>query len=178
MTNIFLLIMVVLAVLSIEVRKLEVAVIYLGIFSLINAIVYLFYGAPDVSLAEAVIGSTLATALYLIAIRGYHSPTSKALSGNASRPFPYRAPLYRKVFWGGVCFLVGFLVLRMYFGTVEEIGKPAWDYTVRFFLSDTGARNAVTAIYLNYRVFDTLFEALLLLFGVVAVIYFSWRNGE
>lgn len=51
------------------------------------------------------------------------------------------------------------------------------DYYIRFFQSDTGAVNAVTSIYLDYRVFDTLFEALLLLIGVTAVIYLSW-NGR
>lgn len=42
---------------------------------------------------------------------------------------------------------------------------------------DTGAQNAVTAIYLNYRVYDTLFEALMLLISILAVIYFS-RHEE
>jgi len=177
-TNVFLLVMVVLAFLSIEVKKLETAVIYLGIFSLLNAIAYLFYGAPDVSLAEAVIGSTLATVLYLIAIKKYNPLRSESSDECSLRSFRNRFARYREVFWGGMCFLVGFWALRMYLDTMEDVGKPAWDYSVRFFISDTGASNAVTAIYLNYRVFDTLFEALLLLVGVVAVIYFSWRDRE
>ena len=39
--------------------------------------------------------------------------------------------------------------------------------------SDTGAQNAVAAIYLDYRVFDTILEALLLLISIIAVIHFS-----
>ncbi|MFN3284630.1 MAG: Na(+)/H(+) antiporter subunit B, partial [Pseudothermotoga sp.] len=77
---VFLSAMVVLAVTSIQVKKAEIAVIYLGIFSLFNAIVYLFYSAPDLSLAEAVIGSALATALFLVAIKGYNLPRTRVKS--------------------------------------------------------------------------------------------------
>lgn len=42
----------------------------------------------------------------------------------------------------------------------------------------TGASNIVTAIYLNYRVYDTLFEALMLFVGVAAIIYFSRHGGD
>lgn len=41
---------------------------------------------------------------------------------------------------------------------------------------DTGAQNAVAAIYLDYRVFDTLLESLLLLISIVAVIHFTARE--
>jgi multicomponent Na+:H+ antiporter subunit B len=43
-------------------------------------------------------------------------------------------------------------------------------------LADTGAANAVTAIYLNYRMYDSIFETLILLVSVSAVIHFSWRK--
>lgn len=47
--------------------------------------------------------------------------------------------------------------------------------TVNYYLEnaqkETGAINVVTAIYLNYRVFDTVFEALLLLVAVTAVLF-------
>ncbi|MBN2851875.1 MAG: hypothetical protein JXQ23_03980 [Clostridia bacterium] len=39
--------------------------------------------------------------------------------------------------------------------------------------SETKVNNLVTAIYLNYRVFDTVFEALLLAISVTAVVYFA-----
>ncbi len=43
--------------------------------------------------------------------------------------------------------------------------------------TDTGATNIVTAIYLNYRMFDTLFEALMLFISVLGIIYFSRHEG-
>lgn len=51
-------------------------------------------------------------------------------------------------------------------------------YYIKNFITDTGAYNSVTAIYLNYRVFDTLFEALLLLISVIGIIYFSRHEGD
>jgi multicomponent Na+:H+ antiporter subunit B len=45
-------------------------------------------------------------------------------------------------------------------------------------LDYTGADNAVTAIYLNFRLWDTLFEALVLLVSAVAVISFSRSDDD
>lgn len=64
--------MVILAAASIGTPKLRRAAVYLGAFSLISSFVYLTYSAPDVAIAEAVIGSTLATVLFLIALKKYH----------------------------------------------------------------------------------------------------------
>lgn len=69
--KLFLIIMVVLALISLNTQKLRRAVVYLGIFSLTSSFVYLLYGAPDVAIAEAVIGSTITTVLYLVALRNY-----------------------------------------------------------------------------------------------------------
>ena len=46
------------------------------------------------------------------------------------------------------------------------------EYVLENFQEQTGAENAVAAIYLNYRVYDTLFEALLLLIAIVGIIHF------
>ena len=51
------------------------------------------------------------------------------------------------------------------------------DYVIANYEKDTGADNAVAAIYLNYRVYDTLFEALLLLIAIVGIIHF-FRIGR
>ncbi len=39
--------------------------------------------------------------------------------------------------------------------------------------ADTQALNSVTSVYLNYRIFDTIFEALMLLVSVMGVVAFS-----
>ncbi len=69
--KIILVAMVILAIIAVETEKLRRVVIYLGIFSLVSSFAYLLYSAPDVAIAEAIIGSTLATILYLVAIKKY-----------------------------------------------------------------------------------------------------------
>lgn len=50
-----------------------------------------------------------------------------------------------------------------------------YEYVTRNFEEDTAARNAVTAIILNYRMYDTLFEALILLTAIVGMHQFLPR---
>ncbi len=60
----------------------------------------------------------------------------------------------------------------------QDQEPPAFlgNYYLEHFKDDTFTDNAVAAIYLNYRVFDSIFETLILLVSVMAVIYFSWRS--
>lgn len=59
-----------------------------------------------------------------------------------------------------------------------DSSKDLYTYIINNFQQDTGALNAVTGIYLDYRVFDTLFETLLLLVSVIGIIYFSRHEGD
>lgn len=54
----------------------------------------------------------------------------------------------------------------------EVLSDGLMQYYVGNFYEDTKAQNAVAGIVLNYRVYDTLFEALTLLISVVAVSHF------
>lgn len=56
--------------------------------------------------------------------------------------------------------------------------QDLFHYYISNFYEQTGAKNAVTAIYLNYRLFDTFFETLLLLVSVIGIIYFSRHEGD
>lgn len=69
--SIFLIALVFLAFFTINTPNLRRAVIYLGIFSLVSSFLFLVYGAPDVAIAEAIIGSTITTVLYLVALKKY-----------------------------------------------------------------------------------------------------------
>lgn len=51
-------------------------------------------------------------------------------------------------------------------------------YYLNHFVQDTWASNAVASIYLNYRALDSIFETLMLLISVMAVIKFSWRKDH
>ncbi len=59
------------AILTVVTDKLFTAVVYSSVLSLLTTLAYLLLGAPDVALAEAVIGSTLATAIFLVTLRKY-----------------------------------------------------------------------------------------------------------
>jgi len=59
----------------------------------------------------------------------------------------------------------------------NQFGWKMYDYLIENAVVETAATNIVTAIYLNYRYYDTLFEALMLLFSIIAVIYMSVHEG-
>lgn len=66
----------------------------------------------------------------------------------------------------------------IYFSAPPEGNPQMYAYYHQHAIADTGANNQVTAIYLVYRVFDTLFEALLLMMSVTAIHYFleAWQT--
>jgi uncharacterized MnhB-related membrane protein len=71
MLEITLILLVVLAILSVQTNTLRRAIVYLCVFSLLCSFCYLLYQAPDVAIAEAVIGCTLSTIIYLVALNKY-----------------------------------------------------------------------------------------------------------
>ncbi len=74
-----------------------------------------------------------------------------------------------------------FLFLYKHIGSVDSV--ELYSYYKKMYIHDTYSQNAVTAIYLNYRVFDTFFEALLLMICVTGIMYFfkeksTYNNSE
>lgn len=63
-------------------------------------------------------------------------------------------------------------------GLVKNIkGWAIYEHIIENGFHETGSSNLVTAVYLNYRYYDTLFEALMLMFSIIAVIYMSVHEG-
>jgi len=71
MEYVILIMMVIFAIAAIQTEVLRRAIIYAGVFSLLSSFAYLLYKAPDVAIAEAVIGCTLATVIFLVALTKY-----------------------------------------------------------------------------------------------------------
>jgi multisubunit Na+/H+ antiporter MnhB subunit len=71
-----------------------------------------------------------------------------------------------------------FLILLVVTQLPEEVIIKSVSPYFELGTSYLGIDNPVTGIYLYYRLFDTLFEALLLLTSVVGIIYFSRYAGE
>ena len=68
---------------------------------------------------------------------------------------------------------IGLFGLFLYFIPTIDANTYLRDQYIAYFQEDVGGTNAVGAIYLGYRVYDTLFEALMLVVAVVAVIHMS-----
>lgn len=80
-----------------------------------------------------------------------------------------------------VCGFLGILflfVMGLFLYYPETASTELAEYYLVHFREDTGARNAVAAIYLNYRMYDTLFEALMLLVSIIAMIHFFRAGGQ
>lgn len=68
MINIFLLILVVMAIHALEVKDLINSVIMLAVFSLVMSLVFYYLKAPDVAIAEAAVGAGVSTVVFVTAI--------------------------------------------------------------------------------------------------------------
>ncbi len=77
-----------------------------------------------------------------------------------------------------VIIAISMMAVLIFYNDVEILSWESRNYYLKNFISDTGAKNAVAAIYLNYRIFDTFFEALLLMISVTGIIYFLEEKGH
>jgi len=162
----------------IEQRSIIRIFIYFGVFSLITSICFLLLGAPDVAMAEAAI-SAFTTVFFIVCFERYYSyrklggadvdwtRSTKVLLINAkdlSRHIP-----------SAVLVIVLFGLFLAFMPKMDADTYLKQQY-IAYFQHDVGGTNAIGAIYLGYRVYDTLFEALMLVVSVVAVIHMSAYN--
>lgn len=77
-----------------------------------------------------------------------------------------------------ILMIIIFLLIFSQEVTALPSSSSLYHYYIKNGIVDTGSINSVTGIYLNYRVFDTLFETLLLLVSVIGIIYFSRHEGD
>lgn len=59
-----------------------------------------------------------------------------------------------------------------------QLDPSIYAYVVSHYFEDTGSRNAVSAILLNYRMYDTVFEALILFSAIVGMHQFLPHRTE
>jgi len=160
------------AILTIQAKKLIRIIIYLAIFSTISAVCFFMFGAPDVAMAEVAV-SSFSTVFLIVCFEKYFT-----LVTEVSPDPPKDLKLWKKVgkLLPPVAFTAFLAVLFVYFIPGGEVNTYLKDLYLERFRIDVGGENAVTSIYLGFRVYDTLFEALMLLISVVGVAHMSWRS--
>jgi len=148
-------------------QRIARIIIYLGVFSLVSALSYLLFGSPDVAMAEAAT-SAFSTIFFIICFEKYFRRGNVKIEDDAPTD---RASW--PVVAGGLVFVLILFGLVIY--TTPEITniRPLMEGYLTNFFDDIGGQNAVTAVYLGYRIYDTLFEALMVVISVVAVVHMS-----
>ena len=154
-------------------QKVGRIIIYFGIYSLVAAAGFLILGSPDVAMAEIAI-SSFATIFFIIIAEKYykHAHGLDMTQEEKNEHVPKKSRFRRFV----LPLMFTCLVFGMVLYFVPENNPDPYlkvQYLTRF-MTEMGGENAVTAIYLGYRVYDTIFEALVLVVAVVAVLHMSW----
>ena len=166
--------LLIIATLIVREQSVVRTVIYLGVFSLFSALIYLLLGSPDVAMAEAII-SAFSTILFIVCIEKYYE-RGGFVEGERKK--------YKTLAcWVKNCFIPLLFCCLLFAATV--LFTPTFDvstYLRDLYLTrasfDVGGENVVGAIVLGYRMYDTLFEALILIIAIVAVGHFSWSTIE
>ena len=176
MIQVLLFLWLAMAILIIHAQKMARIVIYFGIFSLITSFCFLMLGAPDVAMAEAAI-SVFTTIFFIVCLEKYYN-----LNVDGSSDPPEKVMVWAFV-WAAVkrcalpfVFTLSLLALFLHFVPDVTANTYLRDLYIAGFMTDVGGENPVTAVYLVYRVYDTLFEALMLVIAVVAVAHMSWSS--
>jgi len=147
-------------------------IIYFGVFSLLTSVAFFLLGSPDVAMAEAGIAA-FSTVFFVICIEKYYSRRE-----NIERERVDRGKLIKRILrvTPALILCVGLFALVLYFSPESAAAQYLKVEFLARFMADVGGENAVTAIYLGYRVYDTLFEALILVIAVVAVSHMSYSD--
>ena len=176
MIQVLLFLWIISALLIILEQRIVRIIIYLGIFSLVTSLCFLLFGAPDVAMAEAAI-STFSTIFFVVSFEKYYGMNTNPLFRREAAPkignTVYQGIKKHIIPLGFTLFLLVLFVFCIPEGAANTYLKNQY---VSLFTHEVGGENAVTAIYLGYRMYDTVFEALMLLVSVVAVVHLSYYS--
>ncbi len=171
--------LVITAAAIVRTKNLFVAVMLLGIFSLLIAANFFILDAADVALTEAAVGAGISTVLFLGAL---------ALTSDGERtPTPHR--------WLSLAVVTGATLVVLYatfdkpaFG---DPGAPVHQHVAPWYLEMTpelvGIPNVVTAVLGSFRGYDTLGEVFVVFTAGIGVLFLlsgrrrpptSERDGE
>lgn len=144
---------------AVAARGLFAAIMVFVVYGILVAIAWVRLEAIDVALAEAAIGAGLTGVLLVGAM-----VKLERLEHVRDPDAPSRLT---RVFAGALCLAVSALLMTAVIGIERTTAGLAPLVTAN--LPDSGVRNPVTAVLLNFRAYDTLLESVLLLATLLAV---------
>lgn len=166
MLELLLLLWIVTAVVIIWEKRIIKMVLWLALSSFLGSVIFLFLGSPDVAMAEAAI-SAFSTIFFVVCLEKYLGIKENE---NLNEEVNERSKVR---FIVPAIFTIALAGLFIYFSPVVDFNTYLKDLYIQRAGTDVGGDNVIGAIYLGYRVYDTLFEALMLVVSVVAVIHMS-----
>jgi multisubunit Na+/H+ antiporter MnhB subunit len=155
------------SVAALEMRHLFSAVITLGVVGMGLSILFLLLGAPDIAITQVVVEVIVLTVL----IRA----TTRTATEDAGRP---RSAVTILAGLGAALALIGVAVAA--FSALPAFGAPRRmpsDWYLAEALRETGASNVVTSIVLDFRGYDTLGEATVILVAVAGTLVIARHVG-
>ncbi|MCL2235063.1 MAG: DUF4040 domain-containing protein [Defluviitaleaceae bacterium] len=160
-------------------RKVYRIIIYTAIFSLIISGIYLVLGSPDVAMAEAAIGAYAIIFMIVMAEKYYKRDKTDAEGKKKAPVVISKASSSLPQVLGGLVFVGALAALFVHFAptSVEANLELRTDYLLRAG-DEVGGQNVIGAILMAYRLYDTLFEALLLVIAIMAVSHLSWLGKD
>jgi len=147
------------------------AVVLFIAFGLLVALAWARLQAPDVALAEAAVGSGITGALLLSAVRylEYEVHFPSKLSKRPKKQ-PEKNRMKKESVWLNTevlfCFVAGFVFVSGYAIVTLPENSAGLSEIVTSSLHPDGVNNAVTAVLLDFRGYDTFFEIIVLFLAV------------
>ena len=145
---------------ALEMKDLLSAVIAIGVVGLGLSIVFLLLGAPDIAITQVVVEVIVVTVL-ILATKG-----SRVEQGGRKRNYVVLGA-------GGIALVVATIFTIQAFSELPAFGSErtvASAFYLRYAPDLTGASNVVTAILLDFRAYDTLGEATVILAAIVGIL--------
>ncbi|QSG04416.1 DUF4040 domain-containing protein [Halapricum desulfuricans] len=158
------------AVVTALARDILVATVAFAAYSLGLAVLWVVFDAPDVALTEAAVGAGVVTALFVAVL----SRTTRPVGG---RSFSLAVSPTAVIAAGALTAALVATVPSL--PAVGDPDAPAFDGAAAYYLQETGTYgidNAVTAVLVVFRGFDTFGEIAVVFTAIAAVLVVRGRG--
>jgi len=187
--GILLVFLVVAALAACLAKQLMATIIIFAAYCTVKSIVWIMLAAPDLAITEAAVGTGISSILFFVVLK--HVLVVKKehleLEECKSRQKPKRDSGFFRYFYKTACISIGLGLTGVLVYTASALppfgdpSNPTNNEVPRKFIEDgiqdTGALNVVASMLFDYRAFDTLGEACVLIAAVCAVLILLRYDG-